>query len=192
MTMQELVRLNRSYRRFDQTHTLDAATLCALVDLGRLSPCGGNVQSLRYAVVCGAKLDDVFQTLGWAAYLKEWPGPIDGERPTGYIVMIGDTALAKNPMEDAGIAAQSIMLGAVERGLGGCIFKNINRAKLKDVLGLADGLDILMVLAIGRPVETVVLDDLAPGGDVKYWRDEAAVHHVPKRRLEDVLIDAES
>ena len=187
-TMQELVRKNRTYRRFDQTHTLDEATLLELVDLGRLSPNGGNVQSLRYAVSAGAKNGTVFESLGWAAYFKDWIGPKDGERPTGYIIMLCDSTLVKNPAEDAGIAAQSIMLGAVEKGLGGCIFKNVNRTKLKSDLNLPEGLDVLMVLAIGKPIETVVMDEVGADGDIKYWRDDNAVHHVPKRALADVLV----
>jgi len=123
--IQELVRKNRSYRRFDQTHLIDTATLHALVDAGRLSPNGANLQTLRYAVSNGATNNLVFPTLGWAGYLKDWDGPAEGERPTGYIIMLCDSASAKNPLEDAGIAAQSIMLGAVEQGLGGCIFNNI-------------------------------------------------------------------
>ena len=188
-TIQELVRKNRSYRRFDQTHLIDTATLHALVDAGRLSPNGANLQTLRYAVSNGATNNLVFPTLGWAGYLKDWDGPAEGERPTGYIIMLCDSASAKNPLEDAGIAAQSIMLGAVEQGLGGCIFKNINRKQLKENLRLPENLDILMVLALGKPVETVVIDPVGADGDIKYWRDEANVHHVPKRALADVLID---
>ena len=187
-TIQELVRKNRTYRRFDQTHAIDEATLRALADLGRLSPNGGNVQSLRYALSHGAANNIVFPTLGWAAYFKDWSGPVDGERPTGYIIMLSDNRIAKNPVEDVGIAAQSIMLGAVERGLGGCIFKNINRPKLKSDLNLPDELDVLMVLAIGKPIETVVIDPVGADGDIKYWRDENQVHHVPKHALDDILI----
>jgi len=190
-TVQDLVRRNRSYRRFDNSFTLNDAALHQLVDLGRLSPNGGNMQPLRFAVSSGAKNAAIYACLGWAGYLPKWPGPIEAERPTGYIIILCDSALSKTPAEDAGIAAQSIMLGAVEMGLGGCIFKNINHGKLKEALALPDNLDIAMVLAIGKPVECVVMDDVGTDGDIKYWREDNGVHHVPKRALADVLVSIE-
>jgi len=188
MTISELVRRNRSYRRFDGRHVLMDSDLHALVDLARLSPSGGNKQALRFVVATGVACDRIFPSLGWAGYLKDWKGPIEGERPTGYIVVLCESALAACPKEDAGIAAQSIMLGAVEKELGGCIFMNINRKQLSEALALPESLEIMMVLAIGKPVETIVLEPIGAENDVKYWRDENETHHVPKRALADILI----
>jgi len=188
MTISELVRRNRSYRRFDQCHALSDGDLHTLVDLARLSPNGGNKQALRFAVATGGMCAKVFPALGWAGYLKDWNGPAEGERPTGYILILAETTLAVCPREDAGIAAQSIMLGAAEAGLGGCIFMNVNRKKLMADLALPESLELMMVLAIGKPVEEVVIEPIGADGDVKYWRDANAVHHVPKRALADVLI----
>jgi nitroreductase len=118
--LKELVLKNRSYRRFHEEERIGMETLRQLVDLVRLSSSGANLQSLKYMLSTAPELNGrIFATLGWAGYLKEWDGPVEGERPGAYIVMLFDSAIAKSCFWDHGIAAQSIMLGAVEQGLGG-------------------------------------------------------------------------
>ncbi|MGP7971384.1 MAG: nitroreductase family protein, partial [Desulfobaccales bacterium] len=131
---------------------------------------------------------DIFSCLAWAGYLKDWPGPSEGERPAAYIVVLGDTEISKNFGCDHGIAAQSILLGARAQGLGGCMLGSIQRDRLRQIFQIPENLEILLVIALGRPKETVVLEEVAPGGSIKYWRDAAEVHHVPKRRLQDIIL----
>ena len=189
MSLKDLVFANRSYRRFDENHKIELATLEKLVDLARLSAFSGNVQSVRFVLSVDKSANtDIFDTLGWAKHFKDWRGPESGERPTGYIVILNRPADFDNAWVDAGIAAQSILLGAVELGLGGCMFRNVAREKLAKALNISDEYEILMVLAIGKPVEVVQIDTLEPGGDFRYWRDESGVHHVPKRKLEELII----
>ena len=185
----ELVKGNRSYRRFHQEEPVSLETLKGLVNLARLSASAANLQPLKY-LLSGAPANNaaIFSCLAWAAYLKDWPGPAEGERPAAYIVILGDTEISKNFGCDHGIAAQSILLGARAQGLGGCMIGSIQRDRLRELFKIPGTLDILLVIALGRPKETVVLEDVAPGGSIKYWRDEQGVHHVPKRRLEDVII----
>jgi|GEM_PF-306389 len=130
----------------------------------------------------------IFRHLTWAAYLKDWSGPAPGERPSAYIIILGDTAISHTFGCDHGIAAQSILLGAREKGLGGCIIGSIQRDRLGEILEIPPKLEILLVLALGRPREKVVLEEIAPGESIRYWRDEQSVHHVPKRRLEDIIM----
>lgn len=159
-----------------------------LVELARCTPSGGNKQWLRYALVNESGLcAEVFGTLGWAAYLKDWPGPDEGERPAGYIVLLEDSSHGAGLPLDAGIAAQTIMLGAVELGLGGCMIASVARDRLARVLHLPQDLRIALVLALGEPVEEVHLDPLPASGSIEYWR-EGAVHHVPKRALHDIVV----
>jgi len=189
MTLHDLVKKNRSYRRFHQDVRVARETLVRLVDLARLSPSGANLQPLKYVLVAEpAGCAAVFPHLAWAGYLKEWPGPVEGERPAAYIVMLHDKRIRPAIEHDAGIAAQSIMLGAVEQGLGGCIIQSIKRPELRAVLAIPEDFEVLLVLALGKPKETVVLEPLGPEGDVKYWRDAAAGHHVPKRALDDIIL----
>ncbi len=186
--LKDLIVRNRSYRRFYQDHKIEMEELRDLVDLARLSASGRNLQPLKYFLSADeATNEKIFSTLAWAGYLKDWDGPDEGEKPTGYIVILGDTRLTKNYFCDHGIASQSILLGAVEKGLGGCIFASIQRTKLKELLALEDHFEILLVLAIGKPKEKVVIEEVTEG-EIKYYRDADQVHHVPKRNLDDIII----
>jgi len=187
--LEDLVRKNRSYRRFHQDVPVDIETLRALVDLARLSASGSNLQPLKYILSCQPETNaSIFPNTRWAGYLKDWPGPAEGERPSAYIVILGDTEIRKSFGCDHGIAAQSIMLGAAERGLGGCMIGSIDRGELRQVLDIPEQYDILLVLALGKPRETVVLEEVGPDGDIRYYRDADGVHHVPKRSLDELIL----
>jgi nitroreductase len=193
MTFRDLVLANRSYRRFDGTYAISEAVLRDLVDLARTTASGGNLQPLKYVLSCSTGGNAlVFETLAWAAYLPEWKGPSVPERPTAYVVMLLDQAItqpAKVKVSDidVGIAAQTILLGAAERGLGGCLFASVRREELARRLGLPDTLAVALVIALGRPVEKVVLDECPPGGSIRYWREPDGTHHVPKRGREEIV-----
>ncbi len=188
--LKELIRKNRSYRRFKQHVAVEETTLRELVDLARLSASGSNMQPLKFILSNEPEKNaSIFETLGWAGYLKDWPGPAEGERPAAYIVILGDTEISKSFGVNHGIAAQSIMLGATEKGLGGCMLGSVKRDALREALHIPARYDILLVLALGKPNETVVIDSVGPDGDIKYWRDEGGIHHVPKRALEDLILE---
>lgn len=187
--IKDLILKNRSYRRFYQDHKISLEELKELVDLARLSPSGGNLQPLKYFLSADDETNEkIFSTLAWAGYLKDWNGPEEGEKPTGYIVILGDTELTNNFMCDHGIVAQSMLLGAVEKGLGGCIFASVKREKLKDLLQLDEKYQILLVIAFGKPKEEVVVEEVVED-DIKYYRDENQVHYVPKRDLNDIIVN---
>jgi nitroreductase len=185
----EIVEKNRSYRRFDQSHRLDKTTLLDLVDLARKTPSAGNLQLLRYVVSCSPEINSrIFETLGWAASLPDWPGPEDGQRPAGYIVIVTAGDSWDWARVDLGIAAQTILLGAAARGLGGCMLGNVRKEKLKEILDLEESLTIQLVIALGKPVEEVVLEEVSGGESITYYRSEDRVHHFPKRKLADLVI----
>lgn len=187
--LRELILKNRSYRRFDQSAPITLDTLAELVDLARLSASASNRQPLKYVLACDPTRNAlVFPTLGWAGYIEDWPGPAEGERPTAYIVILGDTEITRQFHCDHGIAAQSILLGATEKGLGGCIIASIDRHKLRQALALPQRFEILLVIALGSPAEKVVLDAVGSDGDIRYWRGTDDVHHVPKRSLDDIIV----
>jgi nitroreductase len=187
--LRDLVLRNRSYRSFHQDVAVDMDTLRELVDLARLSASAANVQPLRYILSCDpARNSIIFSHLAWAAYLKDWPGPSEGDRPAAYVVVLEDTRLGHPLRCDHGIAAQSILLGAVEMGLGGCMIGSVDKKGLRQSLEIPDGLEILLVLALGRPKETVVLEAVGADGDIKYWRDSDGGHHVPKRALNEIIV----
>ena len=188
--LKDLVLTNRSYRRFHQEFALDLETLRELVDLARCSASGGNKQPLKYILSCDPEKNAlIFPHLAWAGYLTDWPGPAEGERPSAYIIILGDRQISPSFGCDHGIAAQSIMLGATEKGLGGCMIASIKRDELSKVLGILKQHEILLVLALGKPAETVVLEPAKQDGDIRYWRDENSLHHVPKRSLDDIILE---
>jgi len=190
MKLKELFLKNRSYRRFYQDVPVEMETLRELVDLARLSASGANRQPLKFLLSCDPEKNAlVFPQLGWAAYLKDWPGPVEGERPSAYIIILGDRKIKESFGPDHGIAAQSILLGATERGLGGCIIATIRKEKLSQALSIPDQYEILLVLALGKPKEIVKIEPVGPDGNIKYWRDEEGTHHVPKRSLDEIILD---
>lgn len=188
--IRDLVMNNRSCRRFDGKGSIDRKTLEELVDLARLSPTGANLQPLKFHLSCDAETNAlIYPCLAWAGYLEDWPGPVEDERPTAYITILGDERIRKGFGCDHGIAAQSMMLGATELGLRGCMIGSVERKQMRAALKLPEHFDILLVLALGKPVEKVVLEPLPDDGSIKYWRDEQEVHHVPKRSLAELLVN---
>lgn len=189
MVLKDLVFRTRSYRRFDESHQVTYKILQGLIDLARLSASTANRQPLKY-VICNTpdRCKSVFPSLAWAGYLKEWDGPSEGERPSAYIIILGDKSITETFLVDHGIAAQSIMLGATEEGLGGCIIASVKREQLRNELKIPEKYEILLVLALGKPVEKVIVDEMKDG-DVKYWRDPGENHHVPKRSLNEIIVD---
>lgn len=189
MNFKKLVAQNRTRRRFDQSKRMDIEILEDLVDTARLVPSGMNKQPLKYVVTADpVQCSEIFPLLGWAGYFKDWQGPEEGERPTGYITILLDKTLSKDPYCDHGIACQTIMLAAVAKGLGGCIVATVNRKKLSSIFGLSDDYEVLLVLALGVPAETVVIDPLPSDGKIEYWRGTDGKHHVPKRSLEEIIV----
>jgi nitroreductase len=188
MNLQELITKNRTVRRFDESFRIGYPTLEKLIGLARLSASGANKQPLKYLLYYNAgDCKRIFQYTAWAGYLNEWPGPIEGERPTAYIIVLGDTSISDSFGIDHGIAAQSIMLGAVNEGLGGCIIASVKRDGLRNEFKIPQKYEILLVLAIGKPVEKVIIEEMK-NGKVEYWRDEEQNHHVPKRNLDELIL----
>lgn len=188
----QLIEGARTYRRYSG-EAVEEGVLRELVDAARLSPCGNNMQVLRFRVVSadGAEAaEKVFSHLHWAGALKDWNGPEPGERPGGYVVVCLPAKLVANPIRliDVGIASQSIVLAAASRGLGACMHKSYD-ACLGDELGLTDaGYAVAMVIALGPRAEKIVLEPATTDHGLTYWRESDGSHHVPKLALDDLLV----
>lgn len=186
--LKDLVVRNRSYRRFYEEAIISSETIRSWIDLARLAASGRNAQTLKYKIILSdQKKDKVFETLAWAGYLKDWDGPIKGERPSAYVIMLNDERLGKNYFSDDGIAVQNLLLGAVESGYGGCILRAFKDQELRNLLELPEELKIIQVIALGKPKEEIIIEEIKDG-DFKYWRDENQVHHVPKRNLDEIIV----
>lgn len=184
--IEQLIQKNRSYRRFEEDIDIGLDELKEFVDMGRQSASAANLQPLRYHISNDRKVNSqIFPLLKWAGYLKEWDGPMPSERPAAYITILNSQPENKYAVTDAGIAMQSILLSAVERGYGGCIFASVDREGLASLLKLPQGYEILYTIALGKPKETVKLVEAED--DIKYWRDQNGMHFVPKLKLEEVI-----
>lgn len=190
MDFKELVKANRTCRRYDGSKSITREDLVGLVDLVRYTPCGKNKQALRFALVADEETNaKIFENIFWAGFLKDWDGPVEGERPGGYILVFDDNNYGRAMPEDVGIAGQTLSLGARAEGKAVCIFKAFKEKEIKEILGLGDNMNLLLVVSVGYPLEKVVIDDIHAGDDIKYYRDGDMVHHVPKIVTEDLLIN---
>lgn len=188
--IEELITENRSIRRFCQDGLITTETLTWLVNLARLSPSAANLQPLKFILSNTKRRNaEIFPTLSWAGYLKDWAGPSEAEVPTAYIIILNDTQIRKDPGCDHGIAAHSMMLGAREKGIAGCIIGSIDRDQLRNKLMIPDQYDICLVLALGKANEKVILENVKEDGNIKYYRKENSIHYVPKRKLIDLILD---
>ncbi len=193
--IKKLILKNRTYRRFKQHKKISENELKDLIDLARLTPSPRNRQSLKFIISNTPEINNkIFPTLSWAGALTDWNGPEEGERPSAYVIILGNNSILPKVEKSyhevaSGFVAQSILLGAVEKGYGGCTIAAIQRQKLRTELNIPEHLEILLILALGVPNETVVTEKMPESGNYDYWRDENKVHHVPKRSLDDILIN---
>ncbi len=190
MNFQSLVQEARSCRRFHQDQRIGKEALEWLVDLARVAPCARNAQVLRYGIAHSEEVcASIFPHTLWAAALK-WGGPIEGERPSGYIAILTPEGANKLVHFDAGIAAQTIQLGAQSKGIGCCILASFKQAEVHKILDVPADMEIALLLGLGIEKEERKLAAMKKADDFMYWRDENNVHHVPKRTLEDVILSS--
>ncbi|WP_022849991.1 nitroreductase family protein [Limisalsivibrio acetivorans] len=186
--LKEIIRKNRSYRKFDHSKKLDIGFLQDILYSARMSQSAANLQPLRYITVADEDIASrVFPTLAWAGYLKDWDGPSEKEQPVAYIVVLAEKE-SKFSQVDAGLAMQNITLSAMACGVGSCMIGNIKREQLNKVLQVPENLQILYVIALGYPVEDVRVVSMRETPDHKYYRDEDEVHYVPKRCIDDIIV----
>lgn len=191
--MQEIVARTRTFRRFVQKEPISMTILHDLIDLARLGGSARNCQPWQYIIVnTPDECSKIFPFLGWAGYLKDWKGPEEGERPSAYIVCLLNRNWLKGSDREAqfdlGIASQNLLLGAMEKRIGGCRIGAFN-PQIRSLFELPEHLEISLVIALGKPRETVIIQESKDEEDIQYWRDEQSVHHVPKRTLKDCLVN---
>ncbi|MBF0524910.1 MAG: nitroreductase family protein [Deltaproteobacteria bacterium] len=190
MDVMDAIIRRRSIRRF-KPDPIPGEVLAELVNGARLSPTGANFQPLKFLVVQHPdRLAEVFAVLRWAAYVTPKRNPPEGHRPMGYIVILQDTRLKSYDVGmDVGLAAAAICFGANKFGLGACLIASADRDRLKEILNLPDYLTSKLVVALGAPDEDPVAEEMAAGAeDVRYWLDDDDRLHVPKRRLDELMI----
>lgn len=175
----------RTIRRFKQ-EPIDRNVLKKLINAARVAPSAANLQPLEYFIVDKKELcSKVFETLGWAGYIKPKWIPDEIERSTAYIIILVRENISKYSQWDVGLSAENIMLAAEEENIGSCMLLNIKREQLREILKIPESLRIDSVIALGYKFETSVMEEMKDS--IKYWRDEKEVLHVPKRKLVDIM-----
>jgi nitroreductase len=189
----DLIKANRSYRGYDHSRKVTREELLKMVEAARLCPSSVNIQPFLYFLAYEPEVVAAVQAeTKWAKGLPELKLPHPGKEPAAFIVICQDTAIHPNLsrfQRDVGIVAQTMLLAAVEMGLGGCMIGNFNAGSVHAALGLDEAVRPLLIVAIGKPDEEIILTDVVDG-KTGYYRDEQDRHYVPKRALEDIVIDA--
>ncbi len=190
--LKDLLLAARSYRGFDESRVITRVELEDIVDHTRFTAASGNIQPLKYYLSCEHdEVEAILAETKWAALLPELNLPYEGKHPTAFVVICQDLEVSTNQtlfLKDVGIAGQIISMAAAEKGLGALLIGNFSPVKLAELLKLPETLVPMLVVAIGKPDETVVLTEVKEDGSTKYYRDEAGVHYVPKRSLEEIVI----
>ncbi len=183
----DLVKATRSFRNFDPSVRIDDETMQELIELCRYTPSTANKQSIKFAYANSEEAcAKIFAQLGWAGYLQDKP-PYNGNVPVAYILVCYDTDIAPELEIDAGICAQTIVLGAMDKGIGACMLGNFKKAEITEIFVLPDHIKPRLVIALGRPAETVEIVDIKDG-DVKYYREGYGKNIVPKRTLAEIML----
>ncbi len=190
--LMDLIRKNRSYRGYDESYRFTKEEMMEIVEYARLSASSMNAQPLRFFIAWEKDVVDRIQEhTGWAKALPELELPHRGMCPTGFIVICQDKEVqssASTFVRDVGIVAQSMLLAATERGLGGCMIGSFSAKGIREACQLSENLQPMLVVAMGKPAEKVVLLDVEEGESLNYYRDENDVHYVPKKKLEDIVL----
>jgi len=185
-SLDKLLLWNRSYRGYDKSYIVHRRQLEAIVAVNTKVASSVNTQKLRFHIVTkGTEADKVNAHIRMGRGLPELHLPFPGTEPEAFIIVCSTCPENSGVLIDLGISLQSMLLKAVELGLGGLIIRNMDRDEIASELSLA--LTPVAVLAIGRPAEKVVLDTVHEGDSLNYYRRDG-VHHVPKLAAEDLLI----
>ena len=184
MNVYDAIMKRRTIRKFEQK-TVSEDNLVKLVDCARVAAYGANVKPLKFMIVNNSEiLQKIYPMTKWAGYLADG-APKEDERPAAYIAILGDSSIKSNKMYEveAGAAVTTMMLEAVEMGLGTCWLGD----EIKKLLELDENLNVVYLLAVGYPKQESKIVDMKDN-DVKYYEDENGDINVPKRSLEEILI----
>ncbi len=193
--IKDLVLKNRSYRLYDESFVMSREDLLGLVDVARFCASTTNKQALKFYITCDREeVESILPLTRWAGMLPQRGLPDEGKHPSAFIIVCVDRDIQPDPANkwigyDAGIAAQSMLLAAAEKGLGGLMIGNVKFDELSALLKLPENMKPILAVAFGKPAEDVRLVDIPADGSTKYYRDENDVHYVPKRSLEELVIN---
>jgi nitroreductase len=177
---------NRSYRGYDQSFEVKREMLERIVAVNTKIASAKNQQVLRFKLVTKETGADIItQNMKLGGLLPELHLPFPGTEPEAFIVICSTVEPDKWVHMDVGIAAQSMLLKAVEMGLGGICIGAFNKQAVTDTFVLP--CEPVLVLAIGKPAEQIELVPVHAEEPLKYYR-ENGIHYVPKIVANDLIL----
>ncbi|QXC61670.1 nitroreductase family protein [Aquihabitans sp. G128] len=175
MELVDAVHRRRMVRAF-QDRPVDLDVVVGLCDLARRAPSAGNAQGSAFVVLAGPEQTARY----WDLTLPEprrsafrWPGLVAAPvlvvlavRPDAYVDRYAEPDKAATGLGeaadswtvpywwvDAGAAAEHLLLGAVDAGLGACLFGLFDHEPgVAAELGVPDGWRLVATIALGHPL----------------------------------------
>ncbi len=191
MDLKQIIKANRSYRKFIHNEKIDEGIIMEWIDNARYVASSKNRQPVRFIIITESmEVQQICDHMQWARHLKNWQGPTKEQKPAALLVVCTDENINKNAQTDVGIITQTILLQAVNDGYGGCLLRSIDRKLIRNKFNLPENIAIDMVVALGKPDQSITLEEMDVNSDnTDYWEDENGVHHVPKRALVDFVLN---
>lgn len=189
--LEQLLRKNRSYRGYDNSYVVRPDQLRRIISVATKIPSARNSQLLRFRPVTHEQAAKVLPHIRLGGALRDIKLPFEGTEPRAFVVICAATPTPDHYVYiDLGIAAQSMLLQAVEIGLGGICIGAFDKQAVKESLALP--YEPLLVVAIGKPNEKIELVEIHENDNKNYWRDEKGTHYVPKIALDELIIKDEN
>lgn len=189
--LKDLVIKNRSARSFDGNFKLELDDIFDFVDTARLTASAVNRQPLKYFVTNDKeKILEITNSVVFGGGFKGLKLPGRGNEPSAYVVICADKDLKYNDKLtciDLGIASQTLVLAAAEKGISSCSFGSFNEKKIRKLFNIKENLEILLAIALGKSIEHAEIVEIEEGESTSYYR-ENGIHFVPKRKLKDIII----
>lgn len=191
MLFRDLVTKSRNYVKFDGSAAVPEELLLDLLELACYVPSRGNLQPLKYLLVTDcSETGPLISMLFPEGCFAGWSGVPEKDRPRAFIVMFGDLCLGSDFGADSGIAAQTILLGAADAGFGGFIVHSFDREGLSLHFGIPGFYQPLLVIALGKPAETLVIEQMSGDDPITGHTDKNGIRFIPKRMQRDVMLKA--
>lgn len=181
----KLLQRNRSHRAYDVSFQVREDQLRRIIGVNRYTPSARNQQVLRFRMVLSDEAEKVLPHIRLGAALPELNLPQKGSEPRAFIIICSIAEESRFVDIDLGIAAQSMLLQATEIGLNGICIAAFDKQRIKEQFNLP--YEPLMILAIGRGKDNIVLTEIKANESHNYYRKDG-IHYVPKLSFEELII----
>jgi nitroreductase len=152
----------RSIRQY-RDEPVPAEKLAAVLETARIAPSGGNRQNWKFIVVTEkATRERLIEAANSQAFV--------GQAGAVIVCCAPDPSL-KWHMVDVAIAIDHMTLAAHALGLGTCWIGAFNEAKVKEILGIPEGVKVVQLLPVGIPATTGVPKPRKTLDEIVVWEN---------------------